>query len=187
MGTATEKKKYTYEDYLKTPDDVRYELIEGELLKTPSPDTRHQRISMRLSSRIYQHVTENQLGEVFFASFDVYFDNENVFEPDILFIHKDRLNIIGEQNVQGAPDLVVEILSESTAYRDTIHKKKMYARFGVKECWLVAPEDKLVEVYTLKGQGEYQLLKTYYDKDIIESETIGGLKISLAEIFAERG
>lgn len=185
MGTATEKKKYTYEDYLKmTPEDGRYELIEGELLITPSPAWKHQRISRKIVYRLEEYVVKRELGEVFYAPLDVYLDNQNVVQPDILFIKKERLNIIGEKNVQGAPDLVVEILSESTAYRDTIHKKKIYARFGVKECWLVAPEDKLVEVYTLKNQGEYQLLKTYYDKDIIESETIGGLKIPLTEIFS---
>ena len=183
MGTTTEKRKFTYEDYLKTPDDKRYELIEGELLMTPSPNARHQEILMNLSARIYQHVMEKNLGKVFVAPFDVHLD-DNVFEPDILFISKDRLSIIGEKNVQGAPDFIVEILSESTAYRDTIHKKNLYARFGVKECWLVAPEDRLVEVYTLKDKGGYQLLKTYSEKDTIESQVVKGFKIDLSNIFA---
>lgn len=184
MVTTVENRKYTYEDYLKTPDDKRYELIEGDLLMTPSPTTRHQRIVLRLGAALFIFVTDNKLGEVFVAPYDVHLDGENVVQPDILFISKERLNIMGEKNVQGAPDLVVEILSESTAYRDTIHKKNLYARFGVKECWLVAPEDNIVEVYTLKNKREYQLLKTYNEKDVIESQVIGGLKIDLAKIFA---
>ncbi len=179
---ALEKKKYTYEDYLKTPDDTRYELIEGELLMTPSPKPNHQRISIRLASVIHKFVTEHNLGEVFDAPCDVYLDNENVVQPDILFISKDRLDIIGEKNIQGAPDLVIEIISENIAYRDTIQKKKLYAKFGVKEYWIVAPDDRLVEVYILKN-GEYKLIKTYLDKDIIMSEIIKGLKVELKEIF----
>ncbi len=184
METIVEKRKYTYEDYLKTPDDVRYELIEGELIMTPSPVTRHQWISILLAAEILRYVLDNNLGKVFTSPFDVYLDNENVVQPDILFISKDRLNIITDKNVQGSPDFIIEILSESTVYRDAIQKKRLYARFGVKEYWIVAPDDKLVEVYYLKDKGEYQLLKTYLENDIIESQIIRGLKIELNRIFA---
>lgn len=185
MGTAVEKRKYTYEDYLKmTPADGRCELLEGELQMTPSPVWKHQRISRKIVVRMEEYIIKRDLGEVFYSPLDVYLDDENVVQPDILFISKERMNIMGEKNVQGAPDLVVEILSESTAYRDTIHKKKLYARFGVKECWLVAPEDKLVEVYTLKDKGEYQLLKTYYENDVIESQAVQGFKLELSKVFA---
>src|SRR3972149_3857829 len=97
---ATEKRKFTYEDYLKTPDDVRYELIGGELLMTPSPVPRHQRISGKIVFALEKFVTENDLREVFYAPCDVHLDNENVVQPDILFISKDRLNIIGEKNIK---------------------------------------------------------------------------------------
>ncbi|HBI24855.1 MAG TPA: restriction endonuclease, partial [Nitrospiraceae bacterium] len=127
MATSIiEKKKYTYEDYLKTPDDVRYELIEGELLMTPSPVPRHQRISRKIEFILEEFVTNNDLGEIFYAPCDVHLDNENVVQPDILFISKERLNIIGEKNIQAAPDLAIEILSESSAYRDLVQKKKLY-------------------------------------------------------------
>jgi len=140
MATSLiDKKKYTYEDYLKTPEDKRYELIEGELLMTPSPITSHQRISRKIEFLIEKFVTENDLGEVFYAPYDVHLDDENVVQPDIMFISKGRSKIIGEKNLLGAPDLVVEILSESTAYRDLIQKKKLYAKFGVKEYWIVVP------------------------------------------------
>ena len=183
MATVVvEKKKYTYGDYLKTPKDKRYELIDGELLMTPSPIPNHQRISGKLEFVVRKFVTENNLGEVFYAPCDVYLDDENVVQPDILFISKDRLNIIGDKNIQSAPNLVIEIISENSVYRDMVQKKRLYARFGVKEYWIVIPEEKEVEVYILKGEA-YQLYKTYTKVDILESPSLKGLKIGLKEIF----
>lgn len=179
---VADKKKYTYEDYLKTPEDKRYELIEGELLMTPSPIPQHQRISRKIEFILEKFVTENNLGEVFYAPCDVYFDAENVIQPDILFISKDRLDIIGEKNIQGAPDFVIEIISESSAYRDMVQKKKLYAKFGVKEYWIVIPDEGLVEMYILKDN-TYQPYKTYTKDDILESPYLKGLKIELKAIF----
>ena len=180
--SAIEKKKYTYEDYLKTPEDKRYELIEGELFMTPSPITNHQRISGRIEFELRKFVSENALGEVFDAPYDVYLDNENVVQPDILFVSKDRLSVIGDKNIQGFPDLVIEILSESTAYRDLIQKKKLYAKYGVREYWIVVPEEKTVDVYILKDSS-FLLHKTYSKDDKLESLILSGLKIDLNSIF----
>jgi Uma2 family endonuclease len=180
--TVKEKKKYTYEDYLKTPDDERYELIEGELVMTPSPIPKHQRILRELEFEIIKFVKANDLGEVFYAPCDVYLDNENVVQPDILFISKERLNIIGEKNIQGAPDLAIEIISESTAYRDLVQKKKLYAKFGVKEYWIVLPEEKSIEIYSLKDN-TYMLHKTYGKDETIESPYLRNLKVGLKGIF----
>ncbi len=177
-----EKKKYTYEDYLKTPEDERYELIEGELIMSPSPIPKHQRISGKLEFELRKFVMENDLGEVFDAPCDVYLDEENVVQPDILFISKERLGIIGEKNIQGAPDLVMEIISENTAYRDFVQKKRLYTKFGVREYWIVIPEEKLIEIYTLKDN-TYTLYKTYYKDDILESPYLRNLKIELKGIF----
>lgn len=176
------KKRYTYEDYLKTPDDERYELIEGDLFMTPSPKTEHQRISRELEFKMVKFVKENDLGEVFDAPYDVYFDEEDVVQPDILFVSKERLGIIGEKNIQGAPDLIVEILSEGTAYRDAIQKKVLYGRHGVKEYWIVAPKEKMVEVYEPKD-GLYYLIGTYLKGDEVESRVLKGFKVVLKEIF----
>ena len=181
-STATEKKKYTYEDYLKTPDDVRYELIEGDLLMTPSPVTKHQRILRELGFELLSFIKDKDLGEIFLAPFDVHLDNENVVEPDILFISKQRLHIIGEKNVQGPPDLVIEILSESTANRDLVQKKRLYAKFGVKEYWIVIPGEEIVEIYTLKD-ALYVLCKSFGKENAIESPLLKGLKIDLKKIF----
>lgn len=179
---ATEKKKYTYEDYLKTPEDKRYELINGELIMTPSPVPNHQRISGKLEFILRKFITENNLGEVFDAPCDVYLDNENVVQSDIVFIFKERLNIIGKKNIQGAPDLVIEIISENSVYRDMVQKKRLYARFNVKEYWIVIPEEEEIEVYILKDN-TYQLYQTYDKADTLESPALKGLTVVLKEIF----
>ncbi len=179
---VAEKKKYTYEDYLKIPGDKRYELIGGELIMTPSPIPKHQRISRKIEFILERFITENNLGEVFYAPCDVCLDEENVVQPDILFISKNRLDIIGEKNIQGAPDLVIEIISESSAYRDMVQKKKLYARFGVKEYWIVIPEEESIEIYVLKNS-TYQLHKTYAKDDALQSPYLKDLKIALKGIF----
>lgn len=183
MQTATiEKKKHTYEDYLKTPEDKRYELIEGELIMTPSPVPYHQRIVMNIGFGLDEFIKKHTLGKLFLAPCDVYLDDENVFEPDVLFISKERADIIGEKNIQGAPDLVAEVISEGTAYRDLVKKKKLYAQFGVKEYWIVDPWEKTVEIFGNKDK-VFVLEKTYTQNDTLESTIIGGLKIKLSDIF----
>lgn len=180
--TTIEKKKYTYEDYLKTPEDKRYELIEGELIITPSPVPYHQRIVMNIGFRLDEFIKTYALGKVFIAPCDVYLDDENVLQPDVLFVSKDRKGIIGEKNIQGAPDLVVEVLSEGTAYRDIVKKKRLYAQFGVKGYWIADPMEKTVEVFVNKDK-VFVVEKTYTQNDILESTLIGGLKIKLSDIF----
>ncbi|MBI5406340.1 MAG: Uma2 family endonuclease [Nitrospirae bacterium] len=180
--SMAQKRRYTYEDYLKTPDDKRYELIGGELLMTPSPVPNHQKISREIEFELLKFVKEKGLGEVFYAPCDVHLDDENVVQPDILFISKDRLNIIGEKNIQGAPDIAIEIVSENSAYRDLIQKKGLYATFGVKEFWLVIPKEEMVEIYTFK-EGDYDLFKKFKRNDTLESPLLKGLKIDLKKLF----
>lgn len=183
MATVIEKKKkYTYKDYVKIPDDKRYELIGSELLITPSPTTKHQMISERLGYKLRTFISKNRLGEIFYAPCDVYLDEENVVQPDIMFISKERLNIIEERNVQGAPCITIEIISERSAYRDMVQKKKLYARFGIKEYWIVIPEEESIEVYSLEN-GIYQLYKTYRKDETLESRKLKGLEIELSDMF----
>ncbi|MDR4503197.1 MAG: Uma2 family endonuclease [Candidatus Scalindua sp.] len=176
------KKKYTYEDYVMMSDDKRYELIEGELLMTPSPTTGHQRILRKLEFLLEKFVNEKNLGEIFFTPCDVYLDEGNVVQPDIMFISKERLNIIGEKNIQGAPCITIEIISKSSAYRDMVQKKKLYAQFGVKEYWIVIPEDESIEIYLLDNTA-YKLFKIYRDNDIIETPGLKGFNKRLKNIF----
>ena len=182
QGAITEKKRYTYEDYLNIADDKRYELIEGELIMVPAPVTYHQKISRELEFELLKFVKKNGLGEVFDAPCDVVLSNENVVQPDILFISKERLNIIEEKNIHGPPDIVIEIVSEDSAYRDMIQKKKLYAQFGVSEFWLVIPKEKEIEIYMLEKEG-YQLFKRYGEKDTLKSRLLKELRIELKRIF----
>jgi len=177
-----EKKKYTYEDYLKIPEDKRFELIEGELIMTPSPITLHQRVLREIGFELLKHVKGFELGEVFYAPYDVYLDEENVIQPDILFVSKERLRIIGEKNVQGAPDLVIEIVSEHSAYRDLVQKKSLYAQHGVKEYWVVVPDKEIVEVYVLR-ETLYELHKTFRKGEFLDSPTFPDFRIGLTNVF----
>lgn len=178
----TDKKKFTYQDYLKTPDDIRYELIGGELLMTPAPVPRHQKIKREIEYELLRFVKANKIGEIFDAPCDVYLDEENVVQPDLFFISKERTGIIGEKNIQGAPDLVIEIISESNAYRDLVQKKRLYAKNGVKEYWIVIPEEETIEIYILKDS-VYTLHKTFNKEDVLESPYLTDFRLKLTSVF----
>ncbi len=178
--------KFTYEDYKNLPESEtkRYELIEGELLMVPSPSFEHQDISVRLEFALYEFVRKHDLGTVLDAPLDVILDDENVVQPDIIFISKARSQIIHQEAIRGAPDLVIEILSPSTGERDRTMKKKLYARAGVPEYWLVDPESKTIEVLTLSETG-FERVALYRENEILASPLLQGLRISLAEIFSQ--
>ncbi len=186
MTTVTLEKKqlYTYEDYARLPEGAPYQLIGGELVMTPSPIPYHQRISKRIEFLIYEFAEKKKgLGEVLDAPVDVYFEEKETFQPDILFILKDRLNIVGEKKIEAAPDLIVEILSPSTAYYDLRHKKDVYARHCVKEYWIVDPIEKSIEIYENK-EGEFILIiKAGNGKGKVSSKLLDGLTVDIEEIF----
>ncbi len=146
----------TYEDYCQIPDDgKRYEVINGVLHMCPSPLLIHQRICLKLSVRLSTYVKEEGLGEVLFAPFDVVLSDINIVQPDILFIATDRASVLTEKNAQGAPDLVVEILSEGNRRHDEVVKRKLYEAYGVTEYWIVDPVLETIKVYRL-DEGAYR-------------------------------
>lgn len=147
MPAISEKKRYTYEDYAKLPEGAPYQLIGGELVMTPSPVPYHQIILMKIGTSIANYVMPKNLGLVLFAPIDVYLEEEETYQPDIIFISNKRMNIVGEKKIEGAPDLVIEILSPSTAYYDLRKKYWKYEEYGVKEYWIVDPDGRSVEVY----------------------------------------
>lgn len=142
-----EETVHTYEDYRRLPEGAPYELIGGKLVMTPSPGKRHQIVLKRLLKLLDKHVEEKDAGEVLCAPRDVYLASTEVYQPDILFVAKDRLDISAEDKVNGAPDLIVEILSPSNAYYDLKKKFKAYEKYGVKEYWIIDPEEVSIEVY----------------------------------------
>ncbi|MBM2838581.1 MAG: hypothetical protein HW415_1206 [Deltaproteobacteria bacterium] len=174
--------RYTYADYYAIQDDKRYEVHEGELMMVPAPLTAHQRISRKIERIIDDFVTKNDLGEVFDAPTDVVLAEDVVVQPDILFISKERAGIIGEKAVMGAPDMVVEILSPSSIYSDTVRKKGFYQRYGVREYWLVFPEEKAIEVLTLEGD-LYKELDSAKDEGKVRSKVLNGLEVNIKDVF----
>ena len=186
MVTQKPKRKLTYEDYAKTPEGERWELIDGELINheeimSPSVKRAHQRNQMKLGSRMSFFAEENDAGEVY-SDFDVLLSGADTVRPDLLFVSKERLHIITEDNVQGAPDLVVEIRSPSTARQDWTVKRELYARHGVKEYWLVDPEAATVAVLLL-DEGELKVVGVYGENDTLTSTAMEGFSIALAGVF----
>ncbi len=166
--------KFTYEDYQHTPEDQRFELLDGELTMVPAPNLRHQRIGTRLGALLHAFVQERDLGEVFHAPCDVVLSNTDVVQPDLLFVSEERAHLLlGGDNVLGAPDLVVEILSPSTAGRDRTLKRALYAKHGVKEYWLVDPDARTVTVLRL-GAGDFQVAAIYGEGQTMASPTLSG-------------
>ena len=179
---AGPKPKLTYEDYMKTSDDERWELIDGELIEMPSPTVPHQRVSMKIGTRFDIFVDEGNWGEVFHAPIDVVLSNTVVVQPDLVFISAERADIITHNNIQGAPDLVVEIRSPSTAEYDWTTKYRLYEEHGVKEYWLADPEACSITVFTL-GEDGYQLAGIYTRGQTLESPLLEGFSPNLDDIF----
>jgi Uma2 family endonuclease len=174
--------KFTYHDYLQLPEDRRYEIIDGELFLTPAPGTYHQRIEMKLLFLLFGHVREHDLGEVLPAPCDLVLSETDVVQPDIFFIAKERREIVGEKYVSAAPDLVVEILSESTAKRDRGIKAKLYERTGVKELWIVDPWEKSVEIFRRREEA-FVRHALFSGPDALVTPIFPGLEIPLTEVF----
>jgi Uma2 family endonuclease len=183
---TTSLKEWTYDEFMSLPEGgpFRYEILDGDLCMTPSPNTRHQKISLRLSFFLESFLRNNRLGEVFSAPYDVVFskDPPQVAVPDLVFVSKEHLFLITEKNIQGAPDLLVEILSEGTATRDRRKKHSLYERFGVCEYWIVDPKSETVQVFRLVD-GHYVAPLEYGKGDLLDSPLLPGLSIPLSEVF----
>lgn len=176
-------KTWTYQDYAAMPDDGnRYQVIERELIMTPAPSIQHQNTLQNLFTVISDYVRAAGLGKVYFAPVDVVLSDENVVQPDLLFVAQERLGIITEANVQGAPDLVVEILSPGTAQFDKTDKQDLYIRFGVREYWLVSPEAGTIEVLTLDKQS-FERLGLFGSGDEVKSKVLDSLSFKTDRLF----
>ena len=178
--------KFNYQDYLQLPEDKRYEIIDGDLFMVPSPNEAHQRFLVTLTNIMVNYVRKNKLGSIYCAPFDVLFSEEDIVQPDIIFVSNENRKIITKDNIKGAPDLLVEILSPGTSKRDLGIKKKLYAKNGVCEYWIVDPAQETIEVLNLK---EGAFLGKSYNTGVagqtsrLSSSVIQGFDIDIKEIF----
>ena len=179
--------RLTYDDFLLFPDDGRrHELIDGEHYVTPSPNTRHQRLVLRLSVALAKHVEQHpDCGEVFVAPFDVVFTDFDIVEPDVLFVAGDQAEIVTDKHVRGAPALVVEILSPGTRRVDEKIKYRLFERTGVREYWLVDPELDLVKVFRRAADGSFPRVAEFTAEaaDTLTTPLLPGLALPLATFF----
>lgn len=160
MATAevmTRPPQTMLEIYESLPEGTRVQLIKNKLIMAASPFTNHQEIIGKLFNTLYNYLQDKGLGVVFIAPYDVHLDSENVFQPDIIFVSQENRHKIKENGFYGAPDLVIEILSPSTAIYDKGDKKEVYEQHGVKEYWIVNPQKRAAEGFELI-QGKFEPL-----------------------------
>lgn len=176
--------KLTYQDLLEMPDDgKRYELIDGEVYMTPSPNWRHQKIVGNLFVAIRGFVGLHDLGEVAVAPIDVVFEPRNYLQPDLLFIRKERLSIV-TTHVEGSPDLAIEVLSPSRRKFDRETKLQVYGRFGVRELWYADPETEVLEILSLAPEGQYRLAQLATGDEALTSAVLPGIPLTPRQAFA---
>lgn len=191
MGYPNKKENalYTYRDYLEWPDGERWELIEGRAYNmTPAPSRSHQKISVALIDELFQYLKEKKC-EVYHAPFDVRLpegDEEEgeirtVVQPDIVVICDPSK--LDEKGCKGSPDLVMEILSPSTASKDYITKLNLYEKNQVREYWIIHPIDKIVMVYRLSENGKYGRAEVYSEADKVKVGIFDDLVVDLKGIF----
>jgi len=175
--------KMNYDQLCLLPEDGnQYELFDGELVMTPSPRPHHQEIVIKLSALLLQHVQGNSLGKVYVAPLDTIMDEYTVVQPDILFVSRERVAEVVKERIEGAPDLVVEVLSPSTFHKDLRRKMHVYSQFGVKEYWIVDPEEQTLALYQRVGE-KLQLTRQFASDETFQSPLLPGFDLEVHAIF----
>ena len=183
MLAAETKKKYTADDYLLLEEGAPFQLINYDLVMSPSPLFIHQIISARLTQALLNFLdSTNSNAVVANAPTDVRFDDGNILQPDILYISEGRIAEIIKDRVEGAPDMIIEILSPSNAYYDLRTKKDIYEKYGVKEYIIVDPIQQTTELYALKN-GLYYLHQKAPKNELLHSLVLPGFSFDLSRVF----
>lgn len=176
----------TYETYAAIPDDgSRYEVVNGHLERMlPGPSTPHQAIGGELEFILKGSCRSEYV--IFDAPLDVILGPKDVRQPDIVMIRRDRMSIVTRRGIEGAPDLVVEIMSPGSRQRDKVSKSRTYAKYGVPEYWIVDPEAQTLERYMLQAEtGAYLLEDVFEGDDIVVSDKLPCVSFPVKEIFAQ--
>jgi Uma2 family endonuclease len=181
---AIQSRSFTYDDLQRAREtrDEHLELIEGEIIVTPSPSPLHQLVVHRLAVLLDRAIVESGLGLVLESPLDVFLAARNVFQPDLIVLLRDRIQLVGSAMIESAPSLAVEVISPSTSAYDRVTKRDVYARFGVPEYWLVDPDAKTVAIFSDPQDGRYKAEQTV--SDVAISATIPGLSADLKALFA---
>ena len=175
--------KMNYDQYCLLPEDSnQYELFDGELVMTPSPSARHQYIVGELYSQLKDYLRANSLGRLYVAPLDTIFDQYTVMQPDILFVSRERVAEVVKERIEGAPDLVVEVLSPSTFHKDLRRKMHVYSQFGVREYWIVDPEEQTMDLYQRVGE-KLELARRFAAQETFQSPLFPGFQIEVRSIF----
>lgn len=171
-------------DIWEAPEDGKvYEVIDGELYMTPAPSWQHQNAASALHGLIWGYVRNRNLGKIVTAPTGVVLDDENGVQPDLVYVSRERMDIISERGIEGAPDLVVEVLSPRTAARDRGIKMRRYAVAGVPHYWIVDPANRTLEAYRL-GERGYKQSGVYGPGDVFRPELFPGLEVPIDELWA---
>ena len=176
--------RLTVQDYLNIPeeDENRYELINGELYMAPAPSWEHQKSAINLSTLLDNFVSDTGLGEVVASPIDVYLSDEDVFQPDIVFISNERLGIIRSDGIHGAPDLVIEVLSPGTERIDRTLKSERYEMFDVREYWQANPIAKTILVLRARD-GAFERVGLFTEGMTLETPLLPGLRVDVSAVF----
>lgn len=182
---ADPDKLYTYQDYLglKEEPGYRYEVLNGILIKDSSPGVDHQRVVSRLNEILLVYFRQTDVaGEVLFAPLDVTFQDDTVVQPDLFYISGDQKEIVKKARIDGAPKLVVEVLSPHSGRKDRLKKMNIYQKAGVEHFWIANPEDKTLECFSLKN-GLYSIVASGMERDIVVHPDFDGLTIELDKLW----
>jgi len=184
---STRNHRVTYREYASWPDDgKRYEILDGEVFVSPSPLRRHQRVVTRLWKFLDDHFQKTGAGEAFVAPFDVVLGRFDVVQPDVLAVSRSNEKLLEERGVFGAPDLAIEVLSPGSIRHDTVRKRALYERRGVRELWIVDPVRRTLRQYARAGT-RLSPIALHRGRTLIESAAFPGLVVPLAEAWRRPG
>jgi Uma2 family endonuclease len=183
-----ELKQTTYQEFRQIEfdedDNAHYELLNGEIMKKSAPTPYHQRLVRNVCRVIDKFINENKYGEILFSPIDVFLDEYNVPQPDLVYLSNEKVKFITNDGIMGVPDLIIEIISPSSILKDRITKKNVYERFGVEEYWLIDANNQEIEIYVIEN-GEYELFSSVslFEENELKSKVLSDLRIDLRELF----